>query len=178
MIRALLRMFDYSGRSTRWEYWSFLIGFAVVLIGAGAWVASYQDAHFGMDPQLDDGAAAIVGLAALVLLAAPHLALKVRRYHDFGWSGWAVLWSFVPLVNIFMEFMLLFRGSAPGLVAAASYPEPQHINIYNNPGATTGSAGAARDSHVDQIARLADMHANGQLTAQEFAAAKARVLGN
>lgn len=173
MFRALFRMFDYSGRSSRWEYWSFAIGFAVVLILAGAFVANYQNTHLGLEPQLDDGSAAVVTLLLIPLVVMPSLALKVRRYHDFGWSGWAVLWMFVPFINLFMEFMLLFRG--PLDVAVADH-EPRNITIYNTPATGTHPPTTPTSAHVDQIARLAEMHAQGVLTAQEFSTAKARLL--
>ncbi len=172
MFRALFRVFDYSGRSSRWEYWSFLIGFMIILVLAGAYVANYQNTHFGLDPHLDDGSAAFFGVAFFVLAALPSLALKVRRYHDFGWSGWAVLWVFVPLVNVFMEFMLLLRGPTNEPVVDQA---PGNITIYNTPGAS-GHPATSPGGHVDQIARLAEMHAQGTLTAQEFSAAKARLL--
>ena len=172
----MFSVFDYSGRSTPWEYWSLTIGFAILLIVAGAWVVGYENTHYGLEPRLDDGSSGLVGLALFALVVAPNLALKVRRYHDFGWSGWSVLWILVPFVNVFMEFMLLFRGPAPDAVAYLAEAEPRHINIYNTPTARTASSSPAPAGHIDQIARLADMHAQGVLTAQEFAAAKARVL--
>ena len=175
MFRALNRIFDYSGRSTRWEYWSFLIGFAVVLVAVGAWASGYQQSHDGLMPPTGSDPTIVIGLAALVL-GLSSLSLKVRRYHDFGWSGWAVLWTFVPIVNVAMELMLLFRGPVPLPVAYAAEEPAPHVTIYNTPTARADDFGRAQPGHVDQIIRLADLHAQGALTAQEFAAAKARVL--
>lgn len=175
MFRALFRVFDYSGRSTRWEYWSFFIGLVIVALIAGVALAAYRDAHGGLVPPLTEDTNGLLALGLIGLIGLPNLALKVRRYHDFGWSGWAVLWSAVPLVNIFMELMLLSRGPvAPTPAYAADY-EPRPITIYNTPGAMAGDYGR-QGAPADQIARLADLHAQGMLTAQEFAIAKAKVL--
>jgi uncharacterized membrane protein YhaH (DUF805 family) len=49
------------------------------------------------------------------------LKAQVSRFHDIGWSGWAVLLTFVPLVNL-VAFLLL-------LVA----PEQKRPNLYGDP---------------------------------------------
>lgn len=43
----------------------------------------------------------IIAVAVVILRAA------VSRFHDIGWSGWAVLLMFVPLVGV-VAFLLLF----------------------------------------------------------------------
>ncbi|WP_242098369.1 DUF805 domain-containing protein [Sphingomonas sp. CROZ-RG-20F-R02-07] len=175
MFRTLTHIFDYSSRSTRREYWSFFVGLAILIIIAGAWVANYQKTHFGLSPQFSDDDAAGWGFALFIFVALPGLSLKVRRFHDFGWSGWSVLWIFVPVANIVFELMLLFRGSA-GTTAIDSRAEPSQITIYNTPSAGVTDASRAATSHVDEITRLADLHSRGMLTSTEFAAAKAQVL--
>lgn len=170
MFRAIFRVFDFSGRSSRWEYWCYLIGLAVLGVIAGVAIAAVTDGHPGTRLILDDQTDALIGLGVLVL-CFPHLALIVRRFHDFGWSGWALLLLAVPVVNIVMLLMLMFRGSA---VAAEPYAAPP-ITIYNTPSA---GVAASRTTHVDEIARLADLHARGMLSAPEFAAAKAQILRN
>jgi uncharacterized membrane protein YhaH (DUF805 family) len=63
------------------------------------------------------------GLFALVVLIATVVILKaeVSRFHDLGWSGWAMLLTFVPLVGILaISFLFL----APGKKAANKYGEP------------------------------------------------------
>ncbi len=62
-------------------------------------------------------------LQALALIAASVVMLKaqVSRFHDIGWSGWAVLLMFVPLVNL-VAFLLLLV--APGQKRPNLYGEP------------------------------------------------------
>ncbi len=55
---------------------------------------------------------AILPLAYLIALIWPLLALCCKRFHAHDYSGWAVLWLFVPFVNIFFAIKILFfRGS-------------------------------------------------------------------
>lgn len=42
------------------------------------------------------------------------ISLGIRRCHDNDWSGWLVLLSFVPLVNIVFGLLLLFKPGTPG----------------------------------------------------------------
>lgn len=83
MFRAIYRMFDYSGRSTRWEYWSVFIGLAVLACLAGIGLGAAQDAGQQLGG-LSEDQEALLGLGLLVVVLLPNLALRVRRFHDFG----------------------------------------------------------------------------------------------
>ena len=75
--------FDFSGRSSRSEYWWFLLFVMVVNL-----VVSILDTTNGL----------IVILVYLGLLI-PMLSVQVRRLHDINRSGWWILIAFVPLVG-------------------------------------------------------------------------------
>ena len=77
------------------------------------------------------------------------------------------------MINVIILLMVMFRGSATKLTSNAAWQQPQHMSIYNTPGIPDRPEAA---THVAQIERLAFMYAQGILTAQEFAAGKARVL--
>lgn len=52
----------------------------------------------------------LIGATFLVLnVAIIWLGLNVRRLHDFGYSGWAFVLAFFPLLNIVIGLMALFR---------------------------------------------------------------------
>ena len=78
--------FDFSGRSSRSEYWWFALFFTVV-----SFVPSLLD-------NTQDGIILISILITFGLLI-PMLAVQVRRLHDINRSGWWILISFVPLVG-------------------------------------------------------------------------------
>ena len=173
MFHAILHMFDFSGRSTRKDYWSYIFGIAVVALIGGVVLAAMTDGHPETQLQLaNDQTSALIAIFMLVL-CFPHLALIVRRLHDFGWSGWAVLLLGVPVINFIVLLMVMFRGSVTAPTPNPAWQEPPHISIYNSPSVPDRPEVA---THVAQIERLASMHAQGILTAQEFAAGKAKVL--
>jgi uncharacterized membrane protein YhaH (DUF805 family) len=60
---------------------------------------------------------------ALCLILAAVLILKavVSRFHDIGWSGWAALLMFIPLVDIVASLLLLL---VPGQKRPNRYGDP------------------------------------------------------
>lgn len=77
-------------------------------------------------PDIIDVRSPARGLFGLMILVTSITILRaeVSRFHDLGWSGWAVLLAFVPIVNM---VVLLFLGLAPGQKAANSYGEPTNF---------------------------------------------------
>lgn len=57
----------------------------------------------------------------------------------------------VPLVNLIIELMLLFRGPAPASDVGYGSAEPRQVNIYNSPGAGPVGHAASQPGHVEQI---------------------------
>jgi len=81
---------NYSGRSTRREYWTwaaFYFGAALVIPSLGALTATYS-AALGV----------LVGLSWYLLVPA-QIAVSVRRMHDVGKPGWYFL---IPLYGFYL----------------------------------------------------------------------------
>ncbi|ROZ79520.1 DUF805 domain-containing protein [Ramlibacter sp. WS9] len=78
---------DFSGRATRPEFWWFFLFQLVVLIVTGM-VSNI-----------------VYGLAALAMLL-PGLAVGARRLHDIGKSGWWLLIGLIPLVGLYLLYLL------------------------------------------------------------------------
>ena len=92
---TLLRYFEFSGRSSRSQYWLFQLVFGILL--AGAVYADYR----AMGNQLPD--AEHPGLFVTfvsIFHAMPQLTVTIRRLHDTGRSGWNWLWNFVPFGSL------------------------------------------------------------------------------
>lgn len=86
---AYRRMFDFEGRSSRAEYWYFLLFYLVFAFVMGLFID-------------DDGPGLIVGVAAFVIGIANMIALiavSVRRLHDIGKSGWWLFIGFIPIIG-------------------------------------------------------------------------------
>ena len=98
-VYAFKQMFDFRGRATRREFWSFILysylvqyGLAFVAILLGMTVVKvghFDTAWFAL--------MALVVLPGLVFIP-PKLAVTVRRLHDRGYSGW---WLLLVLVMTF-----------------------------------------------------------------------------
>ncbi len=115
MFMPLKRYFDFSGRSRRKEYWSWVL--FQFLLGIGYWVLIFAFAGVGsMSGDLNamfaaGGAVIIVSLLYLLIALVfliPGLAVSVRRLHDTNRSGWWILAPTVPYVGI----MFLVFGAA------------------------------------------------------------------
>jgi uncharacterized membrane protein YhaH (DUF805 family) len=117
MLLPYRRYFDFSGRSRRREFWSFvlftwLVNIAIVAIFGVRSV--YMD--FGTQVYADTltgvGRAiyGVFGLANFI----PSLAVWVRRMHDQDRSGWLLLLMFVPILGWFAVLVFLLLAGTPG----------------------------------------------------------------
>ena len=97
------RYFDFSGRSTRAEYWWWVL-FAFL----AAVVLTIVDNILGTNGE-DSGTGVITGLWGLATLI-PGLAVTVRRLHDINKSGWWLLlglisWLIIPAIVLLIWFI-------------------------------------------------------------------------
>lgn len=100
-MNAMRRYFEFSGRSSRSEFWFFVLFLFIIMI-----VASIID-------RLVLGSESVGILYTLALLAhlIPGIAVSVRRLHDIDRTGlWVLLFWLAPLV-VFLIAMI-FMGSS------------------------------------------------------------------
>ena len=122
IVLGFQRYFDFSGRSSRSEYWwwaLFVTIAGVVLTYADILIGTYSaDTESGL-------IASIFGLVTLI----PGIAVGVRRLHDINKTGWwmlfAVLFFWLLLIRI---LLLLYWATRPGDQGDNKYgPEYQSI---------------------------------------------------
>ena len=95
------RFADFSGRSRRKDYWiPMLVIFVIIGILSGI-----DGMIIGM-PIL----ASLFSLAIII----PGLAVTIRRFHDIGRSGWAILFGFIPAVGSIILLFFMAKDSQPG----------------------------------------------------------------
>ena len=87
---------NFSGRSTRAEYWwiyllNILVGVVLSVIPFGVYLS------------------AAWSLVTLI----PGLAVAIRRMHDVGKSGWYLLMALIPLVGAILVLIMLLTKSGP-----------------------------------------------------------------
>jgi len=85
----------FSGRARRSEFWYFILFNLLVNLVAGVLDAAFFDTDIAAPEQF--GAFSLIAFLVLLL---PGLAVSVRRLHDTGRSGWALLLALIPLVGI------------------------------------------------------------------------------
>lgn len=115
MLLPFKRYAEFSGRSRRKEYWSFMLLNVIVYLVLGAIVlaggfplAALSDPMAQPTPPgpLFYVGAGLLGLYALAIFI-PNLAVSVRRLHDRDMSGWFLLLfivgSAIPFVGILVS---------------------------------------------------------------------------
>lgn len=109
ILRALIKnYFNFNGRARRKEYWYYHLFQIIVNLSilCGIFILSE---YLG-------AACLIVSILLFVLTIIPSLAVTVRRLHDRNMSGWWVVTTFIPYVNIvttvFFLIIFCFKGTA------------------------------------------------------------------
>ncbi len=108
MFRPIVRYADFAGRSTRTEFWLFLLFYYLVVAGFASLVVgdSLAGGHIDWDKFLTNYMrfAPLLSLFNLALFL-PNLAVRTRRLHDMRRSGW---WVLFPYVIAFIAYIVFF----------------------------------------------------------------------
>lgn len=105
MFQALTKYAVFTGRSSRKEFWLFLL-----MLFIGSFAFGFFDAATGtFDPTYGYGVTSMLFTLAMVI---PSISVGVRRLHDTDRSGWWILLSYVPLVNLVYLVFMCLPGSA------------------------------------------------------------------
>ncbi len=93
MTMPLKRYTDFSGRSRRKEYWSFLLGVFIVAV-----VLGIVEGILGLSGMVG-GVYGPLTTIFLLGIIVPSIAVQVRRFHDQDKSGWFVLLALIPFLG-------------------------------------------------------------------------------
>ncbi|MDI9240688.1 DUF805 domain-containing protein [Lysobacter sp. LF1] len=88
--------FDFAGRARRKEYWMFLLVNVILALCIGLVAGLIKQSWIG----------SIYALAVLL----PGLGVTARRLHDIGKSGWFILIGLIPLVGLYLIYLLAQEG--------------------------------------------------------------------
>jgi uncharacterized membrane protein YhaH (DUF805 family) len=113
---AVARTFDFSGRSSRSEYFYFFV-FMHLFIFAWSFVVSFI---FGSIGQPREQSYIIIGTPVIILLFIS-LSLSVRRIHDIGMSYWSVLLKIFGLTFASSVMILLSNSTVIFSILDYSY---------------------------------------------------------
>jgi len=109
---GLGRFADFTGRSSRPEYWYFMLPVIVILI-----VANLIDAILL-------GGMQILGLILGLALLVPTLSAGARRLHDTDRSAWWLLVALIPFVGGLAVIYLCCQPGTPGENRFGPEPAP------------------------------------------------------
>lgn len=98
-LDGMLRFFEFSGRSTRMQYWMFFLIQAAVLVGA-----IYLDIVVGKYHPREGFSGLPATIFVSFIHAFPAWTLQVRRLHDIGKSGWWLLLNVVPFGGLVLLY--------------------------------------------------------------------------
>jgi len=102
MILPWKRYADFSGRSTRREFWLFRLSF---------WGMIVIVALLGSMIRGGIGALLVVAFLAFIV---PSIATTVRRLHDQNRSGWWYFASYIPFIGWIVWLVLMFTPGTQG----------------------------------------------------------------
>lgn len=100
MFDAIRNTFSIKGRAKRTEFNYFMCLLLVFAIIISSPLGQYSENLI------------IILLMISIFLTVSHITVSIRRLHDLGRTGWFVLLFFIPLINFFFAFYLMFaKGS-------------------------------------------------------------------
>jgi len=105
------------GRIGRLRYLAYTIGAYLLLI-----VAMVPLGLVGASTRSGVGVALLATGGILYFVFT--IMAAIQRVHDFDWSGWSVLLFIVPLANLVLGLMMLFRGGTEGANRFGPPPTP------------------------------------------------------
>ncbi len=97
----------FEGRARRTEYWMFYV--FNILISIGLIILDY----FSGLTKAAGGLSPLSTLYAFAIIL-PGFGVTVRRLHDTGHSGWAILICMIPVIGAIIFLVWLVRDSDPG----------------------------------------------------------------
>lgn len=139
-LLPLKRYTDFSGRSRRMEYWSFMVlNFVIYMILLAVMLAGGLPMAAMTDPTVAEQitapgplfwiAGGLLGIYVLAILI-PSIAVVVRRLHDRDMSGWwylgVIVASMIPFVGFIAGIAFLVLMFLPGTPGPNRYgPDPK-----------------------------------------------------
>lgn len=119
---AFQNAFVWSGRSTREEYWLFMV-VHIAMSGVMLLLNDFFDAKV-VAPLLGKVGLFTAAYAAITLVV--HSSLTVRRLHDIDRSAWLLLWGLVPFAG---NIVLLVYNALPSIGHANRYGYNPHDRV-------------------------------------------------
>lgn len=171
---GIKRWKDYSGRSSRSEFWWFQLLLALTFF-VFMFVIFLVFAFWDAEPT-DGQADTFAGIWALAVLM-PAVSAQIRRLRDAGFHWGFVALTLVPFLGSFALFVMFLLPSK-GLSEGADSGVDSFVAPNSDDSKTTigGNVESGSDTGDSKINRLKNLHKQGRISDEQFEAAKLRVL--
>lgn len=130
IVSVFSNILNFSGRARRKEYWTFVLLYFILMVGA-----MFLDAATGFYSNTYDSSYGPCFLVFMIIMFFPHLAVTIRRLHDSGHSGVYILWSLVPFIGGIIMLIATLEDSESGINDygdSPKYPEIVYEEDYSN----------------------------------------------
>ncbi len=118
-VYCINHYFTFKGRANRAEYWSFTLINMVLLFlfsyaaGASTILDILTESNNSIEvvtveaPTALEASFMAINFVYSLFILFPQLSVTVRRLHDRDHTGWLVLFTFIPLLNLVLLILLL-----------------------------------------------------------------------
>lgn len=116
VTRFFKRYAQFSGRSSRSEYWWLTLALFIASVVYGIILGIFSAGAYDANTGTYSGGVIFVGVIGVIVMLAllvPSIALTVRRLHDVNLSGWLYLLVLIPSVGSLIIFIFTLLGSKP-----------------------------------------------------------------
>jgi len=96
-IDAIKNYKDFSGRSTRKEYWMFILYYVIA-----SFAVNVIDYFFGIE---------FLSFIFAIFILIPSISVATRRLHDTSRSGWWQLIALIPVLGVIVLIVFLVKDS-------------------------------------------------------------------
>lgn len=124
IFKAFQHYADFNGRASKKEFWMFMLFYVVCIVIVQIIIFTFFVSKEEIPGSLVSFFPIIV---TMVLLAPPLYAVLVRRLHDTGRSGAAVLLAFVPLIGIVILLFYCLQDSQEENNKYGANPKTEHL---------------------------------------------------
>lgn len=111
---AIIRYFDFEGRTSRKYYWMFVLVNIVILIV----IMQFEQLQLGGGSTYQGG---VLSNLYNIFIFIPGISICVRRLHDINKSGWWILVFLIPIIGI---IWLIIFSIKKGDVGENKYGKP------------------------------------------------------
>jgi uncharacterized membrane protein YhaH (DUF805 family) len=174
-LDAMKNYANFSGRSTRSQYWMFtLVYIALFIIGLIIDVAlGFNIGSFAARGIATKSGSPIAGLIVFIHLL-PSIAILVRRLHDIDKSGWWMLICIIPFGGIVLLVFCCTKSS----VGENRFGRPVGIptSTPSVPTPNSTSFAMTSSSMLERLEKLATLKSSGALDEAEFQKLKSEML--